>query len=190
MSKKPGEENTKLQQGPKTPFVVSLVAGILIAAGGILGLIGIGAVGFLLYSGFMLLPWLATLILLSSILEIICGLIIIIMAFVLYAFPKYAFHFGTVIIILSVLSLFFMSFGFFLVGLMLGILGGALAVTWKPSWIYPSSRSCLFDISVECPTRKVDPDIFVTTLSEKVCPVCPIRIRMGLEGQKPVKLTT
>ena len=177
------EEEIKLQEGPKVSFVISLVAGILIIAGSVLGLLGVSILGI------MLVPGLTTLTLLFS-LELICGLIIFIVAFVLYLFPRYAFQLGTVIIVVSVISLFFPFFGFFLVGLLLGVLGGALAVTWKPTRIYPSSRSCLFEISVECPTRKVDPEISITALSESVCPVCPIRIRMGLEGEKPVKLTS
>jgi len=180
MSKQYGEEEIQFQQGPKVPFVISLVAGILIMAGGILGLLGVSLIGISLATGISL--W--------ALLEVICGIIVFIMAFTLYILPKYAFQLGTLIIVVSVISLFFFGFGFFLIGLLLGVLGGSLAVTWVPSKIYPSSRSCLFEISVECPTRKVDPDISITTLSEKVCPVCPIRIRMGLEGARPVKLAS
>jgi len=183
MSKQVRGEELKIQEGPKVPFVISLVAGILIMAGGILGLIGVSI------PGAVSLGWIE-LILLWSLLELMCGLIVFILAFVLYAFPRYAFPFGTVIIVVSVISGFFFGFGFCLIGLVLGVVGGSLAVTWKPPRIYPSSRSCLFDISVECPTRKVDPDISLTTLSESVCPVCPIRIRMGLEGERPAKLTS
>lgn len=182
MSRQLGKEEFKIQEGPKVPFVISLVAGILIIAGGILGLLGIAMLGIVPISG------LPVLILVFALPELICGLIVFIMAFILYAFPRHTFPLGTVIIVVSVISVFFFGFGFFLIGLILGVIGGSLAVTWKPPRIYPPSRSCLFDISVECPTRKVDPDISITTLSENVCPVCPIRIRMGLEGVRPVKL--
>lgn len=184
MSRQVREEEVRFQGNPRVPFVISLVAGILIIAGGILGLLSTSTFGIMLF------PGLTTLIVLSSLLELICGLIIFTMAFVMYVLPKYSFHFGTITIVFSVISLFFSSVGFFLAGLLLGVLGGSLAVAWKPSNIYPSSRSCLFEISVECPTRKVDPDISITTLSENVCPVCPIRIRMGLMGERPVKLTS
>jgi len=183
MKRQYGEEELKPLQGPKVPFVISLVAGILIMAGSIMGLLGFTWIG-------ISITGMTALLLVWALLELICGLIVFMMAFVLYMLPKHTFPLGTVIIVFSVISLFFFGFGFFLIGLLLGVLGGALAVTWTPSWIYPSSRACLFEISVECPTRKVDPEISITTISENVCPVCPIRIRMGLEGERPTKLAS
>lgn len=183
MSRQVREEEVRLLEGPKVSFVISLVAGILIIAGGALGLFGFSLIG-------MPLVGFTTEILLWILLELVCGIIVFIMAFMLYIFPRYVFPFGVVVIVVSVISLFFFGFGFFLIGLILGVLGGSLAITWKPPKIFPPSRSCLFEISVECPTRKVDPEISITTLSESVCPVCPIRIRMGLEGERPAKLAS
>ena len=45
MSRQVREEEVRLLEGPKVSFVISLVAGILIIAGGALGLFGFSLIG-------------------------------------------------------------------------------------------------------------------------------------------------
>jgi dipeptide transport system permease protein len=116
------EEKMKLKV-PKVPFITSLVAGILIIVGGILGLLGFTMLGSI--------AQISTTLLALSVLELICGIIIFVMAFMLYVFSRYAFYFGIVTIVFSVISLFFFSNGFFLIGFILGAVGGSLAISMR-----------------------------------------------------------
>jgi hypothetical protein len=66
------------------------------------------------------IPWLG----------LISGLVVLIGAILLYAYPKQSVGWGIVILIFSVISLWGMG-GFF-IGAVLGVIGGALAVGSKP----------------------------------------------------------
>lgn len=65
-----------------------------------------------------------------GIVGIVCGIIIIVSALKLYNEPEKTQLWGTLVIIFSVISL--LSMGGFLIGFLLGLIGGILAVVWKP----------------------------------------------------------
>lgn len=67
-----------------------------------------------------------------GILGLIFGVIVIISAFMLNSKPHEHSTWGTLIVIFSVLSIFGSTMGGFGVGLILGIIGGILGITWKP----------------------------------------------------------
>jgi hypothetical protein len=68
-----------------------------------------------------------------GILGLIFGAIVIISAFMLNSKPREHSTWGTVIVIFSVLSVFGSMMGGFGVGLLLGLIGGILGITWKPT---------------------------------------------------------
>ncbi len=61
---------------------------------------------------------------------IILGIIVIIGAIMLYRNPDQKTGWGIAVLIVSIISIFIG--GGFLIGLILGIIGGALALQWKP----------------------------------------------------------
>jgi hypothetical protein len=67
-----------------------------------------------------------------GILGLIFGIIVIISAFMLNSKPQEHSTWGILIVIFSVLSIFGGTMGGFGVGLILGLIGGILGITWKP----------------------------------------------------------
>ncbi len=69
---------------------------------------------------------------LIGIVGIVFGLIVIVSAIMLNIRPEQHMTWGALIAVFSILSLFGGAGGFF-VGLILGLIGGILAITWKPA---------------------------------------------------------
>jgi multisubunit Na+/H+ antiporter MnhF subunit len=67
------------------------------------------------------------------------GVLMIVGAIMLYNRPQRHTSWGTVIVILSVLSFFGRAMGGFGIGLILGLVGGLLAITWKPTQTQPKT---------------------------------------------------
>jgi len=68
-----------------------------------------------------------------GILGLVVGIVVIISAVLLYNRPGEHAAWGVLILIFSVLSLFGSMMGGFGVGLILGVIGGILAILWKPT---------------------------------------------------------
>jgi hypothetical protein len=124
---------------PTTAFIISLVAGIFIILGGsMMSLLGYGFMGMMgRYGGFggMMGPGFGMMGFafgMMGILGLVFGVIVIISAIMLNSKPNEHSTWGTLILIFSVLSIFG-SAGGLGVGLILGIIGGILAITWKPT---------------------------------------------------------
>lgn len=111
------------QEKPTAAFVLSLIGGIFILIGGIF----MAAVGTFIAIFFPELG--ATL----AGLGLIIGIVVLIGAIMLYANPENKVAWGVIIIIFSIISFFFNLGGGFIIGMILGIIGGALGITWKPS---------------------------------------------------------
>ncbi len=114
---------------PTAAYALSLIAGILIIINGavvgfIPGLItsipGVSAV-----PGFV---W--GILYLVSIVGIVFGIIVLLSAVMLYRNPLSKTTWGVLILIFSILSI--VVGGGFLIGMILGIIGGALGLAWKP----------------------------------------------------------
>ena len=120
---------SKKNKQPTAAFAVSLIAGILILINGaVLGVIGS-------FVTKVVNDPTATLVLSSifpalMISGIILGIIVIIAAVMLYRNPAQKTLWGVVILVLSIISIF--GGGGFIIGLILGIIGGILALSWKP----------------------------------------------------------
>lgn len=131
---------------PNVAFVLSLIGGIFILLGGggmtvfgmWMGNSGYGMMGGYRGWGGMMGPVFGMMGGLGygfgflGIVGLIFGVIVIISAVMLNSKPKEHTTWGVVIIIFSVLSIFSSAMGGFGVGLVLGIIGGILALTWKP----------------------------------------------------------
>jgi hypothetical protein len=112
---------------PSTAFILSLIGGIFILLGGlataaIYALIGGALLAFI--------PGLGVLLLALAVIAIFFGLIIIVGATMLRSKPESAKTWGLLIIILSILSLIFAGGGF-VIGFILALIGGILAMTWR-----------------------------------------------------------
>lgn len=131
---------------PTAAFVLSLVAGALIVIGGSMmsmmssfwfggmsGYRGWGMMGYPGYQGYGMMSGLGYGFGIMSILGMAFGVVVIISAIMLNRKPQEHTTWGTLIIIFSALSIFGGAMGGLGVGLILGLIGGVLAVTWKPS---------------------------------------------------------
>lgn len=139
------------QETPTTAFVISLIAGILDLISGIMylltgatfpnGLMGGYYPGMRrmmggYYGGMMggypgSAESLSSFMAFLGVIGIICGIIILIGAFMLYSGRASYGTWGIVILVLSIVGL--LGGGGFLIGAILGIVGGILAIQWRPA---------------------------------------------------------
>ena len=129
---------------PMAAFILSLIGGIFILLGGgmmtmfgwsnFCGMTGCRSYGGMMGPGFGMMgngyAW--GFGGMFGIAGTICGVIIIISALMLYNNPIQHSTWGLLIVIFSVLSILGSAMGGFGVGLILGLIGGILALTWKP----------------------------------------------------------
>ena len=128
---------------PRLAFLISLIAGILIVTGGLstsMVAILLRITGFESANGQV--TWPGALgsgvglfefgVLLTGVVGIIAGIIVILAAVMLVKRPKKRSTWGSLIILFSLFSIYGAAMGGFGIGLVLGLIGGILAVTWKP----------------------------------------------------------
>ncbi len=120
------------QEIPTVAFILSLVGGLLILLSGIVFLmIGAAFMGSMMGA---LVPGFTGLV--SSVIAglgvwgLICGVIILLGAYMIYTRPDTHGMWGIIILVFSLLS--FIEGGGYIIGAILGIVGGILAITWKP----------------------------------------------------------
>ena len=94
------------------------------------GMMGPGF-GMMGYPGYGMMGWAG--FGLFGILGVVFGAIIIISAVMLNSKPHEHTTWGVLIVVFSVLSIFGGAMGGFGIGLVLGLIGGVLAITWKPT---------------------------------------------------------
>ena len=132
------------EEKPTAAFILSLVAGVFILlGGGMMTMIGswMGNYGYGMMGrytgeggvmgtgyGMMGVGFGA-----MGVLGLIFGAIVIISALMLNSKPEQHSTWGSLIVLFSVLSIFGSAMGGFGVGLVLGLIGGVLAITWKPT---------------------------------------------------------
>ncbi len=131
------------EEKPTAAFILSLVAGVFILlGGGMMTMIGswMGNYGYgmmgryagwggMMGTGYGMMGFAFGAM---GILGLIFGAIVIISALMLNSRPEQHSTWGSVIVLFSVLSIFGSAMGGFGVGLVLGLIGGVLAITWKP----------------------------------------------------------
>ncbi|MBI3022689.1 MAG: DUF6114 domain-containing protein [Thaumarchaeota archaeon] len=132
---------------PRGAFTISIVAGVLMVASGLFSLTmafygppfwgwGRGppwnATGHFSYGPMMDTSGFSSFIFKGvAAFGLVSGVIVLISALMLRSRPRDNTIWGILIVVFSVLSFF--GFGGFFVGAVLGIIGGALALGWKPS---------------------------------------------------------
>jgi hypothetical protein len=121
---------------PTAAFVLSLIGGVFILVGGgaiammgsFLGNYGYGTMGY----GAMGLRMMEYGFGAMGALGLVFGAIVVISALMLNNKPEQHQTWGSLIVLFSALSIFGSAMGFG-VGLILGLIGGILAITWQPS---------------------------------------------------------
>jgi hypothetical protein len=127
------------EEKPTAAFILSLIAGIfIILGGGVMTMMGsfLGSYGYgmMRYGGVMG----AGLRMMGfgggvmGVLGLVFGAIVIISAFMLNSKPDQHQTWGSLIVLFSALSIFGSVMGFG-IGLVLGLIGGVLAITWQPT---------------------------------------------------------
>ncbi len=159
---------------PTTAYILSLIAGILIVLGGAMSSVFIGMMGqYGLWRGMMGpgmmggygmmgFPWWGF-GMAFGIAGLVIGIIVIISAIMLNSKPKEHKTWGIIILIFSILSVIGGMGGFGL-GLILGIIGGALAISWTPTKSKP--------VIPEEPTKYCAQCGLQITTDAKYCPNC------------------
>jgi len=134
----------ELSEKPTAAFVVSLIAGIFILLGAIVmmalssmlgGLaLGVGAGAA------------AGIVLIYGVVGLIFAILVLVGAVMLWMKPQSHVAAGVIILLFSLFSI--ISTGGFFIGLILGIVGGILAIVWKPpapmapGMMQPMPRAC------------------------------------------------
>ena len=138
-----------ITEKPTAAYLLSLIGGVFIILGGgmvsMMGAFWFGGMmggyrgwgGMMGYGGpgYGMMGWLG--FGLFGILGIVFGVIIIISALMLNSKPQEHSTWGMLIIVFSALSIFGGAMGGLGVGLVLGLVGGILALTWKPKNVGP-----------------------------------------------------
>jgi hypothetical protein len=119
------------EEKPTAAFILSLIGGIFILIAAILVMIFLGLVG----TAFAIIPFfgmIGGLLIILGIVGLIFAILVIIGAFMINSgVPQRVRTGGIIVLIFSILSLFTSGGGFF-IGFILGLIGGILALTWKP----------------------------------------------------------
>ena len=123
-----------VEERPYAAFVLSLVGGVLILVGGLLGLTWFGwpmwggwCIGMMCRG--MMWGWMPGFLLAFSAVGLVSGAAIVTAAYMLYNKPSQAQTWGTIILVFALVSI--LSAGGFIIGALLGIVGGLLALTWR-----------------------------------------------------------
>ena len=115
-------ERVPAEEKPTTPFVLTLIAGILILLNGIV---------IALFGAFIALFILPELAIVLAAVALTFGVVVLVGAFMLWNNPSQHTTWGIVILLFSALSLGIG--GGFVIGFILGLLGGILAIEWAPA---------------------------------------------------------
>jgi hypothetical protein len=110
-----------VEEKPTAAFVLSLIGAIFQLLFSII-IIGVGAFFALFLIGGVLV-W--------GIIGMVLSIIVLIGAIILYVNPRQHLVWGILILIFSIINFVF-TFGGFIIGSILGIVGGALGIVWKP----------------------------------------------------------
>lgn len=121
-----------VEDRPTAGFVLSLVAGIFILLNGIVIVIISGIFAFFGEE------WVVAL----AALGLIFGIVVLLGAFMMYTRPDQNTIWGTIVLVFSLTSI--VIGGGFILGLILGLIGGILAIVWKPEYaVMGAYRMCL-----------------------------------------------
>lgn len=154
-------------QKPIDAFILSLLAGIFILIGAAFHIIVGETLGWFLIPRFFII---GRSLFLFGLTGLICGILVLIGAFIIISKPANTKVGGIIVIAFSILSIFG-AIGGFIIGMILGIIGGVLAIYWKPGIIYE------VDTEIEEERRRFCPYCGRSIIFDaKACPYCGKRI--------------
>jgi hypothetical protein len=112
---------------PNGAFILSLIGGIFI----LLGALAFAALAAIGASFLAFFPAAAALLIAYAVLGLILGIIVIVGAVMMRSRPEQAKMWGVIVIVLAFIALF-TSGGGFILGFLLALIGGILALVWHP----------------------------------------------------------
>lgn len=123
-----------MQERPLTAFILSLLGSLFVIMGTI--------IGYLFYATNVYYPYPGGLTLAFTWVALIIGVMMLLASMLLYLRPELHVAWGVIILVFSVgsfTSVFATTAGFGLgvLGMVLGIVGGALAIVWRPGVAMP-----------------------------------------------------
>lgn len=142
------------RETPSVAFGLTLAGGIIILLAGVVVMV-VGAV---------LTFFIAGLGGIFGLVGVVWGVLIIVCAVMLRSMPDQHVGLGVAIIIFSVLS-WFGSFGGLVIGFLLALVGGILAIVWKPG-------VASVNVSVSSAPTSATAQAMVSTGSTRFCPNC------------------
>lgn len=122
---------------PTAAFVLSLISGILVLLTALIMFVAASLLNLTEFTGVPGMPYFSELIttwlVIIGVVGLIFGALIIVGAVMIYSGEPGKVRTGSILVLIfSILSLFTVGGGFF-VGFILGLIGGILGLTWKPS---------------------------------------------------------
>ncbi len=125
---------------PIAAMVLSVIGGLLILVYGIINILVASAIGTLGLGDIPGLDTLGldleTLVRTIGVIGAVLGALVLILGIVMYMKPRSSTALGIIILILSLISI--ISGGGFLIGLVLGLVGGILGIVFKPAPAVPT----------------------------------------------------
>ena len=146
-------------------FILSLLAGVLIFGEGVLFLFAAYTAGHIGYAGeaFVLLGGL-------GFFAAFFGLIILVLAILMFVNPEYTVGYGVAVLVFSLVS--FLVGGGFLIGSVLGVVGGVLAFLYEPFYD-PLRETPRTGVAFSPPTPRTCPSCGSPIPSgARACPAC------------------
>lgn len=158
MSQPAGQVARTEVEKPTAAFILSVIAGIFLTIGGLLQLgLALAASVLLSFIGLSGAGLVAV-----AVVGVIIGIAVISLGALLYVRPREHVVLGVLVLVLSIVGVYTSFFGGFAIGLILGIVGGALGIAHKPKPIPEASQPARM-----CPRcgRSID-------FRVKFCPHC------------------
>lgn len=115
---------------PSTAYLLSLIGGIFIILGGIVDLIGAAIVSSVALNLGVSAGGVEALLIGLGLVGLVMGILVLYGAFQLKGRPATAHTWGILIVVFSLLS--WIGGAGFIIGLLLGLVGGIMAIVWKP----------------------------------------------------------
>jgi hypothetical protein len=138
------------ESSPTAAFVLSLIGGFFVILGGILLAI-LGAIVSFFIGGIGAVFGIA---------GVFFGVLIIVFAALLHARPAQHVIWGALLVLFALVSFPVSFFGGFIIGFLLTLIGGILAIVWHPPAAAPAQYAGPMQVCLKCGTQRTNPAPF------------------------------